>query len=169
MIRIQKIDVTKSGRKIFEKFDWTILPNDHWVVSGDNGSGKTTLLEVIAGVLHVVRGEIQYSFIDGQTWDERYAQRKQFIHYVPVHASENFFPVYDLFYQQRYYSIGDERVQTVRVVLGNIHTVNQFHFPASFLVDELMDLPITRLSNGQAKCRCQLAFSVVLFYSLLII
>jgi ABC-type multidrug transport system ATPase subunit len=51
-----------------------------------NGSGKTMLLEMIAGARHIPQGHVHYSFIDGNTWDDRYAARKKMIHYIPAHA-----------------------------------------------------------------------------------
>lgn len=152
MIDIKKISVVKSARRLFENFSWTIHPHEHWVINGVNGSGKTLLLEVIAGIHHASQGEIHYSFIDGKTWDEKYAQRKQFIHYIPAHAGQEFLSGHEIFYQQRYYSIGDERVPLVKELFGdNISRLHAFNFPSSFFIDETLDLPVTRLSNGQLK------------------
>lgn len=152
MVNLEKIDVVKSGKRLFENFSWTIHPQEHWVISGVNGSGKTSLLEVIAGIHHPSRGEIHYSFVNGQTWDEKYAQRKQFIHYIPAHAAQVFLPSHEIFYQQRYYSIGDERVPAVKELFSNhIEQLHAFDFPPSFYIEELLNLPVTRLSNGQLK------------------
>jgi molybdate transport system ATP-binding protein len=152
MVRIEKVSVVKAGRQLFENFSWTISPHEHWIINGANGSGKTSLLEVIAGVLHASQGEIHYSFIDGLTWDERYTKRKQSIHYIPAHAASAFLSNAEIFYQQRYYSIGDERTPSTREFFGeNTERLHAFNFPPSFFIDELLDLPVTRLSNGQLK------------------
>jgi len=34
---------------IFENLNWTVMPYEHWRVTGPNGSGKTTLLKLITG------------------------------------------------------------------------------------------------------------------------
>ena len=113
MIDIRNARVVKAGKTLFKNLSWTIQSGDHWVITGPNGSGKTLLLELLAGSIHPSQGEISYSFIDGHTWQERYDQRKQRIHYIPAHAIQTFLQNYELFYQQRYYSIGDERTPKV--------------------------------------------------------
>lgn len=152
MISIDNVTIIKSGKKLFENFSWNIQPGEHWVISGDNGSGKTILLELIAGIIHASHGEVIYSFVTGRSWDERFTQRKQKIHYIPAHAIQTFLQGHELFYQQRYYSIGDERIPRVRDLFGEaIEQLHSLHLPASFSIDELLDLELTRLSNGQLK------------------
>ena len=114
MINIQNVDVVKSGKKLFESFDWTIQSNEHWVIGGSNGSGKTVLLELLAGVIHPFHGEVNYSFINGKSWDDRFEQRKRQVHYIPTNAIQKLLQHHELYYQQRYYSIGDERIPSVR-------------------------------------------------------
>lgn len=149
MIHIQNVEVVKSGQKLFEKLDWTIQSNEHWVIGGLNGSGKTVLLELLAGVIHPSHGEINYSFIKGTSWDERFAQRKKHLHYIPTNAIQNLLQHHELFYQQRYYSMGDERVPLVRDLLGE--ATHLLKFPSSFSIESLLNLKLTRLSNGQLK------------------
>lgn len=153
MIEIRNIDVLKSGVRLFENFSWDVKAGEHWVITGANGSGKTTLLEVIAGVLHIPKGNLHFDFIEGHSWDERYAARRKKIHYIPTHAIQSFLNNdHGLYYQQRYYGIGDERVPTVRDVFGaGTVKLNDVIVPGSFSIDNLMDLEVTRLSNGQLK------------------
>lgn len=153
MIEINNVTISKSGRKLFHDFNWKINLGESWIIKGGNGSGKTTLLELIAGVVHPMQGEINYSFITGETWEERYQQRKQKMHYLPVDAALSQIHQHDLFYQQRYYSLGDEFVPTVEELLGEdvVKQIHQFKFPASLSIDHLLNLKVTRLSNGQSK------------------
>lgn len=119
MIELSNIEVQKSGTKLFEDFSWKIARGEHWVINGPNGSGKTTLLETIAGDIHVRQGNIKYDFITGASWDERFAERKKSIHYIPAHPVQSFLQhEQGLYYQQRYYGIEDERVPLVRDLLG---------------------------------------------------
>jgi molybdate transport system ATP-binding protein len=153
MIEIESVDVTRSGFKVFQNFSWKTESHENWVVKGANGSGKTILLELIAGNIHPSAGEVRYDFIKGTTWEDRFRERKEKIHYIPAHAIQTFLSSYhELFYQQRYYSIGDTEIPLVRNIFGNdLHNLHALSFPASFNIDALLDLELTRLSNGQLK------------------
>ena len=153
MIHLQNTSLSKSGKKILDDFSLTIDKGDNLLITGDNGSGKTTLLETIAGILPVSHGNVYYDFILGDTWEERYQQRKQFIHFVPADAALTRVHQPDLFYQQRYYSLGDKFVPTVNDFLGDelVQRIHEFGFPSSLSIDHLLGLKLTRLSNGQQK------------------
>jgi len=152
MIKLDNVTVLKAGVALFSDFFWTVLPNEHWVISGANGSGKTLLLELLAGNVHAADGEVSYSFIHGTDWDERFAERKEKILYVSAHAIQTFMRGHDLFYQQRYYSIGDERIPLVESIFGaEVARLHHLDFPATLNIDALLALPLNRLSNGQLK------------------
>ncbi len=153
MIRVKNIDIVKSGKKLYQNFSWEILDNENWVITGCNGTGKTMLLEGLAGLLHLPKGVIEYDFITGETWDERYAEKRGKITYVPAQTLHTFLNgSQDLFYQQRYYGIGDGKIPTVKEVLGNsLRHLFDLNIPLSLSIVPLLDLEITRLSNGQLK------------------
>jgi molybdate transport system ATP-binding protein len=153
MIEIKNIDTIKSGLQLFNSFSWTIYPDQNWVISGLNGSGKTHLLEALAGLLHFRKGKIEYDFIQGESWDQQYSQKRRFITYIPTHALQNFVSgSSDMYYQQRYYDIGDERTPTVKSLLGDgVENIHRLNLPASLSVTHLLNVEVTRLSNGQLK------------------
>lgn len=152
MIELKNVSVVKSGVRLLENLNWKINRGEHWLISGSNGSGKTILLELLAGNIHAVEGEVCYDFVQGKSWDQRYAERKAFIQYIPAHAIQTFSPGHELFYQQRYYSIGDERTPLVNDILGDeVSRIQTLEFPQSFNMEALLLLPVTRLSNGQLK------------------
>jgi len=153
MIELKNVDAIKSGCRLFNNFSWRIGPGEHWVICGNNGCGKTTLLEIISGAVHIPKGEVHFSFIEGSSWDERYAERRRKIHYIPAHAIQSFLSeTQGLYYQQRYYGIGDEMVHLVRDMLGeNVSALHSFNIPESLSIQHLLDLDITKLSNGQLK------------------
>jgi molybdate transport system ATP-binding protein len=151
MIDLHNITVSRSGKKLFENFNFSIKPGEHWVIQGNNGSGKTMLLELIAGLLHPSSGCVNYDFIPGGDWQVRYDLRQRLIRYIPAHALQIFLSGYQgLFYQQRYYSIGDTTIPKVKDFLGNDSSTD-FNFPGSFNIQQLLELELTRLSNGQLK------------------
>ena len=153
MIEINNATISKSGKKLFQNFSWKINQGESWIIRGANGSGKTTLLELLAGIIHPIEGEIKYSFVSGDSWEERYLQRRQKVHYLPADAALSQINQHELFYQQRYYSLGDEFVPTVKELLGEevVNQIHRFNFPASLSIDHLLNLKVTRLSNGQSK------------------
>lgn len=153
MIDLRNISIRKSGQKLFDEFNFNIEAGENVLISGDNGSGKTTLLEIIAGVIPVSHGEVNYDFVTGTNWEERYQQRKQAIHYLSAEAALTRIHQHDLFYQQRYYSLGDDFVPSVKEFLGEkmIEQVQKMKFPSSLAIDHLLHLKLTTLSNGQQK------------------
>ena len=49
----------RRGRvTVLSGLDWTVEPEDRWVVLGPNGSGKTSLLSLLCGYLHPVAGTV---------------------------------------------------------------------------------------------------------------
>ena len=153
MIELKNVDAIKSGCKLFNNFSWRIGAGEHWVICGNNGCGKTMLLEIISGAVHIPKGEVHFSFIEGVSWDERYIERRRKIHYIPAHAIQSFLSeTQGLYYQQRYYGIGDEMVHMVRDILGeNVSALHSFNIPDSLSIQHLLDLDVTKLSNGQLK------------------
>jgi molybdate transport system ATP-binding protein len=154
MIELSNVDTIKSGQKIFQDFSWKIKDRENWVISGANGSGKTALLELLAGQTYARKGFLHYDFIEGQTWEEQFQEKRRLIQYIPAHAIQSLVPVKsELYYQQRYYSIGDEFFPLrVRDILANdLHHFQALNIPASFDLDPLLDRDVKQLSNGQLK------------------
>ena len=153
MIELTDITVFKSGEKLFENFNFRIQAGENWVIQGANGSGKTLLLQLLAGMLHPPSGKIHHSFLVGDDWDSRYRDRQQKIHLVPTHWLQAFLTGFDdQFYQQRYYRMDDTKFPTVRDVFGdNIENLTAPAISDSFNIEALLDLHLTRLSNGQMK------------------
>ena len=59
VVRLQDISVIRDQRALLQSVDWTIDPEQHWVVLGANGSGKTTLLRVVSTMLHPTTGSVR--------------------------------------------------------------------------------------------------------------
>jgi molybdate transport system ATP-binding protein len=153
MIELSNVDNVKSGKKLFRGFNWKINTNEHWVVDGPNGGGKTTLLEILSGK-HVQSGSVHYDFITGSTWEEQFEQKRKLMQYIPAHATHALLPANsEMYYQQRYYSIGDEiSIVKVRDILkSDVHHFQALELPPTFDLEPLLDREVKRLSNGQLK------------------
>jgi molybdate transport system ATP-binding protein len=48
-IRLDGLDLDRSGRPVLRDISWTVCPGERWLVLGPNGAGKTQLLKVLAG------------------------------------------------------------------------------------------------------------------------
>lgn len=49
LVSLHGVNVGWDGQLVLRDMDWTVYPNQHWLIRGPNGSGKTTLLELITG------------------------------------------------------------------------------------------------------------------------
>ncbi|MGB0783472.1 MAG: ATP-binding cassette domain-containing protein, partial [Marinomonas sp.] len=57
-ILFNKVTVNFDDRFTLSEIDWTIEPNQHWVITGTNGSGKSALAAVLAGVGDIENGTV---------------------------------------------------------------------------------------------------------------
>lgn len=151
-IQLQNIGLTRAGRTLFENFNLTIRKGEHWLIQGDNGSGKSILLQLIAGSITPTTGMVHYDFITDGDWDSLYRQRREKIHLVATQWLGSFLHGADLFYQQRYYAMDDSMLPLVADVFGDDRDgLRSLQLSERFNIDALLQLPVTRLSNGQVK------------------
>lgn len=57
-IFFNKVTVNFDDRFTLSEINWTIEPNQHWVITGTNGAGKSALAAVLAGVGDIENGSI---------------------------------------------------------------------------------------------------------------
>lgn len=57
-IHLKNVTVNFDDRFELSEINWTIEPNQHWVITGTNGSGKSALAAVLAGVGDIEAGSI---------------------------------------------------------------------------------------------------------------
>ncbi|UTV98997.1 molybdate ABC transporter ATP-binding protein ModF [Marinomonas rhizomae] len=57
-ILFDKVTVNFDDRFTLSEINWTIEPNQHWVITGTNGSGKSALAAVLAGVGDIENGTV---------------------------------------------------------------------------------------------------------------
>jgi iron complex transport system ATP-binding protein len=58
-LRMSGVGLVRGDTTILDGVDWTVGPDERWVVLGPNGSGKTTLLRIASLYLHPSRGEVE--------------------------------------------------------------------------------------------------------------
>ena len=56
MIGVSRVE---DGQPILRDVDWTVQPDERWIVLGRNGSGKSTLLRIASLYLHPSRGTVR--------------------------------------------------------------------------------------------------------------
>ncbi|MGK5114995.1 MULTISPECIES: ABC transporter ATP-binding protein [unclassified Geodermatophilus] len=59
VVEMHGVDVVRGETYLLHGIEWTVLPEQRWVVLGPNGAGKTTLLQLAAAHLHPTRGTVE--------------------------------------------------------------------------------------------------------------
>jgi iron complex transport system ATP-binding protein len=57
-LRLDGVRLEREGTAILRGVDWTVAPDERWVVLGPNGSGKTSLLRIASLYLHPSAGTV---------------------------------------------------------------------------------------------------------------
>ncbi|MFF1574801.1 ABC transporter ATP-binding protein [Leifsonia sp. NPDC058292] len=57
VLKLEDVSVVRDGNTILDSVNWTVEPDERWVVLGPNGAGKTTLLQIVAAAMHPTSGE----------------------------------------------------------------------------------------------------------------
>jgi iron complex transport system ATP-binding protein len=63
VLQLSDVSVVRNHNRILSSVDWTVEPDERWVVLGPNGAGKTTLLQVAAAMTHPTTGHAR--LLDG--------------------------------------------------------------------------------------------------------
>lgn len=63
ILRLESVDVVRSGRQILSGIDMTVNAGEHWALIGANGAGKSTMLSMCGAHQHPTRGSV---FVLGQ-------------------------------------------------------------------------------------------------------
>ncbi|HIA50097.1 MAG TPA: ABC transporter ATP-binding protein [Acidobacteria bacterium] len=58
-LELQGVTVRRDNRLILKRIDWTVAPDERWIVLGPNGSGKTTLCQVVSLYQHPTSGTVR--------------------------------------------------------------------------------------------------------------
>jgi heme exporter protein A len=66
LLQARGLSFLRADEPVFGPLDFTLDAGELALVEGDNGSGKTTLLRLLAGLLHIGEGELDWC---GQRWN----------------------------------------------------------------------------------------------------
>ena len=58
VLTFRDVTVTRNGKAVLNSINWSVLPDERWVILGPNGAGKSTLLQIAATSLHPSSGEV---------------------------------------------------------------------------------------------------------------
>ena len=58
-IQLNQATISFDDRFTLSEIDWTITPEQHWMITGPNGAGKSALAAVLAGIGDIKSGSIQ--------------------------------------------------------------------------------------------------------------
>jgi iron complex transport system ATP-binding protein len=56
VLQFSKVSVVRGGNRILDQVEWTVQPDERWVILGPNGAGKTTLLQIASAGMHPTSG-----------------------------------------------------------------------------------------------------------------
>jgi iron complex transport system ATP-binding protein len=59
VLEFTDVSVVRDGNTILDSVNWTVEPDERWVILGPNGAGKTTLLQIAAAILHPTSGSVR--------------------------------------------------------------------------------------------------------------
>lgn len=57
-LALRGVGLVREGRSLLQGIDWTVRPDERWVVLGRNGSGKSTLVRIASLYLHPSEGTV---------------------------------------------------------------------------------------------------------------
>jgi iron complex transport system ATP-binding protein len=56
VLSLNDVSIVRDGNTILNAVNWTVEPDERWVILGPNGAGKTTMLQVAAAAIHPSQG-----------------------------------------------------------------------------------------------------------------
>lgn len=136
IVTIQNLNLNYRQKAVIKDLNWTIKPNEHWLLCGESGSGKTTLAKAIVNGHTAITINFQQNNLPAT------------IHYVESwYQFKNLEGAANFYYQQRYTSQQVKEVITVGAELAHYGKEHQLVFAE--LEELLKALNFTALTNSQ--------------------
>lgn len=154
IIKAENLSAGLGTETLLHDIDWSVLPNQHWVVTGANAAGKSMLVNTIVGRSRIMQGSLRFPFL-GEKVD--FLKKKKAIMRVSFTDTSKLFKSAEIqhYYQQRYNAFDADGHLTVRDYLqtGGLEEQNPEHQAVLQLLslDVLIDKERIKLSSGQTR------------------
>lgn len=154
LIRFDGVTLRVAGEDRFRNTQWSIRPNEHWVIAGPTGSGKTTLLQAVLGHIPVSKGEILYRLGDAaEPAEEDYPEGA--IGHVSQGTHRTLIRSVLAFHAARWTSLDDKPPLLVRDVITNgkrgLGGERLQEVLEALRLDHLLTRGLETLSNGEVR------------------
>jgi molybdate transport system ATP-binding protein len=136
IVNIHNLNINYRQKAVLTDLNWTIKPEENWLLCGESGSGKTTLAKAIANSHSAVSINFTESILPAK------------VHYVESwYQFKNLEGAANFYYQQRYTSQQAKEVITVAAELDHYGKI--YNLPITAVENLLAALNFTALKNSQ--------------------
>ena len=154
IIQAENLSAGLGTEVLLHDINWSVAPQQHWVITGANGAGKSMLINTIVGRSRIMKGSLRFPFL-GEKVD--FLKKKKAITRVSFTDTSKLFKSAEIqhYYQQRYNAFDADGHLTVRdyLLTGGLEEENPAHQDVLQLLglDVLIDKERIKLSSGQTR------------------
>lgn len=149
LITLEECSFAYHHQILFSGLNWSLFPDEQWLVSGKSGSGKTLFFEALTGKYRLSAGQFKFQGLSGQD-----AVNSLKLKTAVVYFKDALMNAETTYYQQRYNSQDADDTLTVRRYLFGHGPGDEHAFNAlldSFHTSIPLDKEFIKLSNGENR------------------
>jgi len=156
-LKIKNATFAHAQKKFFAGLNWSINPNENWIITGKIGAGKTSLVQALAGKYYLTQGQLNYPYLEATLPDIKstYELKRKCIRVVSFKDDSRAFDPHSFFYAQRFNSFAADGTITVWEYLmeAGFSEYEKAHVDLIKRtgIFELLDLERIKLSSGQSR------------------
>jgi len=137
--------------KVLPGTSWSILANQHWLVTGPNGSGKTTLVRAIFGGSQVIGGTIKY----GKEFSRKkvaYVSHAEHNHLVSLSEKIEKYGSWNRFKKENLTVMNVLRIKNLNNNEHELYCIDEAQsLIKEFGLNDLAERQVTTLSSGELR------------------